>query len=359
MELPENSSTLEFQEYMVDVMNKGSLSLMLSIGHRVGLFDTMVSLPPSTSKQIAIASNLNERYTREWLAAMVVGKIVNYDPSNDLYFLPTEKAELLTRNTKIYNFAASMQWIPILGQVEDEIVNCFKEGGGVPYSSYKRFHEVMEEESAQTVLSVLFESIIPLVPQLEDRLKKGINVLDIGCGSGRVMNMMANQFPLSKFTGYDISQEAIKNAQSQSVINGTKNVDFKVKDVSKILDPSTNLSFDLITAFDAIHDQAEPATVLTNIVSLLKHDDGIFLMQDILSSSLLKNNIDHPLGIFLYTISCIHCMSVSLAQDGIGLGAMWGKEKAVEMLKEAGFTKVDVKQLSHDFQNYYYICRIK
>ena len=359
MEVPENSSTLGFQEYIVDVMNKGSLSLMLSIGHRVGLFDTMVSLPPSTSKQIAIASNLNERYIREWLAAMVVGKIVNYDPSNDLYFLPTEKADFLTRNTKTYNFAASMQWIPILGQVEDEIVNCFKEGGGVPYSSYKRFHEVMEEESAQTVLSVLFESIIPLVPQLEDRLKKGIKVLDIGCGSGRVMNMMANQFPLSKFTGYDISQEAIKNAQSQSLINGTKNVDFKVKDVSKILDPSTNLSFDLITAFDAIHDQAEPATVLTNIVSLLKPDDGIFLMQDILSSSLLKNNIDHPLGIFLYTISCIHCMSVSLAQDGIGLGAMWGKEKAVEMLKEAGFTKVDVKQLPHDFQNYYYICRIK
>ena len=358
MEVHENSSTLGFQEYMVDVMNKGSLSLMLSIGHRVGLFDTMVSLPPSTSTQIAIASNLNERYTREWLAAMVVGKIVNYDPSNDLYFLPTEKAELLTRNTKTYNFAASMQWIPILGQVEDEIVNCFKEGGGVPYSSYKRFHEVMEEESAQTVLSVLFESIIPLVPQLEDRLKKGIKVLDIGCGSGRVMNMMANQFPLSKFTGYDISQEAIKNAQSQSLINGTKNVDFKVKDVSKILDPSTNLSFDLITAFDAIHDQAEPSTVLRNIASLLKPDDGIFLMQDILSSSLLKNNIDHPLGIFLYTISCIHCMSVSLAQDGIGLGAMWGKEKAVEMLKEAGFTKVDVKQLSHDFQNYYYICRI-
>jgi 2-polyprenyl-3-methyl-5-hydroxy-6-metoxy-1,4-benzoquinol methylase len=359
MEVPENSSTLGFQEYMVDVMNKGSLSLMLSIGHRVGLFDTMVSLPPSTSKQIALASNLNERYTREWLAAMVVGKILNYDPSNDLYFLPTEKAELLTRNTKTYNFAASMQWIPILGQVEDEIVNCFKEGGGVPYSSYKRFHEVMEEESAQTVLSVLFESIIPLVPQLEDRLEKGIKVLDIGCGSGRVMNMMANQFPLSKFTGYDISEEAIKNAQSQSLIDGTKNVDFKVKDVSKILDPSTNLSFDLITAFDAIHDQAEPATVLTNIVSLLKPDDGIFLMQDILSSSLLKNNIDHPLGIFLYTISCLHCMSVSLAQDGRGLGAMWGKEKAVEMLKEAGFTKVDVKQLYHDFQNYYYICRIK
>src|SRR5918993_4671245 len=151
MEVPETSSTLEFQEYMVDVMIKGSLSLMLSIGHRVGLFDTMVSLPPSTSKQISIASNLDERYVREWLAAMVVGKIVNYDSTNNLYFLPKGKADFLTLQTKIYNFAASMQWIPILGQVEDQIVNCFIKGAGVPYSSYKRFHEVMEEESAQTV----------------------------------------------------------------------------------------------------------------------------------------------------------------------------------------------------------------
>ena len=91
MKVKENSSTLEFQEFMIDIINKGSLSLMLSIGHRVGLFDTMVSLPPSTSKQIAIASYLNERYTREWLAAMVVGKIVNYDPSNDLYFFQRKK----------------------------------------------------------------------------------------------------------------------------------------------------------------------------------------------------------------------------------------------------------------------------
>lgn len=137
----QNSSTLGFQEYMVDVINKGALSLILSLGHRVGLFDTMASLPPSTSKQIAIASNLDERYVREWLAAMVVGKIVNYDSSNNLYSLPKEKVEFLTGQTKVYNFAASMQWISVLGQVGDQIVKCFKNSGGVPYSSYKRFHE--------------------------------------------------------------------------------------------------------------------------------------------------------------------------------------------------------------------------
>jgi 2-polyprenyl-3-methyl-5-hydroxy-6-metoxy-1,4-benzoquinol methylase len=216
----------------------------------------------------------------------------------------------------------------------------------------------MEEESAQTVLSGLFDWIIPLVPRLEEKLKEGINVLDVGCGNGRAINMMANQFPRSKFTGYDISEEAITKARFQAITYDNKNVKFEVKDISKILNSSKNLSFDLIAAFDAIHDQADPATALKNIVSILVSHNGIVLMQDILSS-LLQNNINHPVGTFLYTISCLHCMTVSLAQGGIGLGAMWGKEKAVEMLNEAGFMQVEVKTLPHDFQNYYYVATIK
>ncbi|MGA8484072.1 MAG: methyltransferase domain-containing protein [Nitrososphaeraceae archaeon] len=128
------------------------------------------------------------------------------------------------------------------------------------------------------------------------------------------------------------------------------NVFFKVQD---ILDLSLKNEFDLITAFDAIHDQPKPDLVLKNINQSLS-DKGVFLMQDILASTPLKDNISHPLGTFLYTISCMHCMSVSLSQNGAGLGAMWGKEKALSMLKEAGFVNVQVKTLPHDFQNYYY-----
>lgn len=103
-----------------------------------------------------------------------------------------------------------------------------------------------------------------------------------------------------------------------------------------------------------MHDQAEPAAVLKGIADALR-PDGVYLMQDIAGSSHVHNNLDHPIGPFLYTISCMHCMTVSLAQDGVGLGAMWGEEKAREMLREAGFTGVEVKQLPHDFQNSYYI----
>lgn len=361
---PSSSSTsnMAFQDYMTDVLNKGTLAVMLSIGHRTRLFDIMSSLDiPSTCEEIALKAELNERYVREWLGAMVVSRVIEYDPIRKTYWLDKEKADLLTRASKSYNFAASMQWIPILAQVEDEIVNCFKKGGGVPYYSFKHFHEVMAEESAQTVVAGLFNFILPLVPGLEENLRKGIYVLDIGCGSGHAINMMAARFPNSKFVGYDISEEAIDKARSEAQQLGNKNASFEVKDVSDPLVMKSNLAirryFDLVTAFDAIHDQRDPANVLKNIASLLDPDGGIFLMQDILASSSLEKNINHPLGPFLYTISCMHCMSVSLAQNGAGLGAMWGKEKAVEVLKDAGFTNVEVKTLPHDFQNYYYIAK--
>jgi len=341
-----------FEEYMFDVMNKAATALMLSVGHRTKLFDSMFDCISMTSQQLAEKSNLNERYVREWLGAMVTGKIVDYDPTSKTYSLSEDKAELLS-NRGSYNFASSMQWIPALAFVEDEIVKCFEKGGGVPYESYHRFHEVMAEESGQTVLPALIESILPLVPNLLEKLKNGIRVLDVGCGSGRAINLMAKNFPNSQFTGYDFSKETIQNATKESEKLGNKNTSFEIQDVEHF---SKTERFDLVTAFDAIHDQAAPAKVLENIRGAVK-DDGVFLMQDIGSSSQLENNKTHLLGPFLYTISCLHCMTVSLALDGHGLGAMWGKEKAIEMLNEAGFSSVEVKQLPHDPINYYYIVK--
>src|ERR671932_531316 len=133
---------------------------------------------------------------------------------------------------KVYTiFAASLQWVPVLSQVEDEIGNCFSKGGGVPYSSYKRFHEVMAEESYQTVVVALIDHILPLVPNLIDRLKNGIKVLDIGCGKGRAINVMANHFKNSQFYGYDLSQEAIDGAKIEAQRMGNSNSFFKIKDI--------------------------------------------------------------------------------------------------------------------------------
>jgi 2-polyprenyl-3-methyl-5-hydroxy-6-metoxy-1,4-benzoquinol methylase len=342
-----------FAEQMVGILNGGALALMTSIGHRTRLFDTLAELPPATSGQIAAATGLHERYVREWLAAMVTGRIVEYDQTYETYHLPPEHAAWLTRAATPNNLAVTAQNIGLLGGVEDQIVSSFYEGGGVPYTAFQRFHEVMAEDSHQSVVVALTDHILPLAPGLTDALERGIDVLDLGCGSGRALTLLAQTFPHSRFTGYDFSEEAITTARHTATAQGVRNVEFGVKDATLLHEPE---HYDLICTFDAIHDQAQPATVLRNIQQALR-PGGTYLMQDIAGSSYVQNNLDHPFGPLLYTVSCMHCMTVSLAQNGDGLGTMWGKELALQMLAAAGFGDVAVHQLPHDPVNYYYVMR--
>ena len=338
---------------LLDVINHAGVAMMISVGHRTGIFDTMATIKSATSHRIAEEAALNERYVRECLGALVTGGIVEYDSTDKTYALPAEHAALLTRAASPNNFASTMQWVSVLGEVENQIVDCFAKGSGVPYSAYSRFHEVMAEESAQTVVAGLLEHIIPLCEGLEASLKQGIDVLDIGCGSGQAMVFLAKSFPNSRFVGYDLSQEAVTAANEEVARLGLANVRFEAKNVADLTEEG---SFDLITAFDAIHDQADPAKVLEGISHALR-PDGLFLMQDIAASSHVEKNVGSPLAPFLYTISCMHCMTVSLAQGGAGLGAVWGKELACEMLDDAGFKDVHVESLDHDILNYYYLAK--
>lgn len=340
-----------FANQMLDTLNKAAAALMVSVGHRTELFDTLADLPHATSERIAKAAGLDERYVREWLGAMVTARIVDYDPAGKTYFLPREHAAFLTRAASPNNLAATAQFVPVLGSVEDGIVESFRNGGGVPYSSYPRFHEVMAEESNMTVVAGLIDAILPLVPGLIEDLRAGIDVMDVGCGRGRALILMARTFPKSNFTGYDFSEEAIAEARAEAARQELPNIRFEAQDAARINELAR---YDLITAFDAIHDQAAPRKVLKAISGALR-PGGVFLMQDIRASSHVHKNLDHPLGTFTYTVSCLHCMTVSLALGGEGLGAAWGEEKALELLAEAGFDNVDVKQLSHDIINNYYI----
>lgn len=128
---------------------------------------------------------------------------------------------------------------------------------------------------------------------------------------------------------------------------------FELRDVSDLgqLD-----AFDFITTFDAVHDQASPAAVLHSIESALR-PDGVYLCVDIAASSHLEENLEHPLGPTMYTVSTMHCMTVSLALDGDGLGAMWGEQVATQMLTAAGFSSIDTHHVEGDIMNVYYVAR--
>jgi 2-polyprenyl-3-methyl-5-hydroxy-6-metoxy-1,4-benzoquinol methylase len=345
----DNSKAEEFASKMFQFLNSGMLSLMISIGYKTGLFDIISQLKPSTSQEISQATQLNERYIREWLGAMVTGNIIEYDSLTEKYFLPKEHSAFLTRKSGIDNLAVLAQYVSLMGNVEDKIVECFRNGGGLPYSEYPKF----QEETARIFDSKLTNQILPLIPEIDNKLNDGIKVLDIGCGRGRAINLMGKAFSRSEFTGCDISHEGISSAKEEAKNMGLTNVQFEIKDALLVEELG---KFDLITAFDTIHDQVQPTKVLKAINASL-NNDGFFLMQDIAASSKVEKNIDSLLAPTLYTISTMHCMSVSLAFDGEGLGTMWGKELAVNKLTEAGFKDIKVKNVEGDIMNYYYVSR--
>jgi 2-polyprenyl-3-methyl-5-hydroxy-6-metoxy-1,4-benzoquinol methylase len=345
-----------FAARLLNVLNDAAFCLMASIGHRTGLFDAMQDQAPLTSRELADRAGLAERYVREWLGAMVTAGVVTVDSQSVRYQLPPEHAASLTRAAGANNLAVFAQYVPLLGNVENDIVECFKNGGGVPYERYPRFHAVMAEDSGHSVLSSLESHVLPLVPGLAGQLGRGARVLDAGCGSGRIVNRLAGLFPTSRFVGMDLSNEALRAAREEASVKGLTNVEFRAVDLSDFDRTAEPESFDFIATFDAVHDQGKPLNLLKGVHRALTRE-GVYLMQDIKGSSHVSNNVSHPIGTFLYTVSCLHCMTVSLAQGGEGLGAMWGEEKTREYLQLAGFQSVEKHELAHDIQNNWYVIR--
>ena len=191
---------------------------------------------------------------------------------------------------------------------------------------------------------------------MAERLDGGTSLLDLGCGRGRALVLLGERFPSSTFRGYDLSADAVAHASAQADERGLSNVHFEQRDLSTFDVDAEAGAFAYVTTFDAVHDQARPLALLKGIRRSLE-PGGTYLMQDIQGSSHVHENLDHPGAPLLYMVSCMHCMTVSLAQGGDGLGAMWGEQKARELLAEAGFTSVDVRLLDHDPFNAYFVVR--
>ena len=265
----EATGSAEFAERMLHMMNEAAVALMVSVGHRTGLFDVMAGMPAATSAEIASSAALDERYVREWLAVMTTGRIVDHDGATGSFSLPGEHAAWLTRAAGLNNLAIGMQYIGLLALVEDQIVDCFRHGGGVPYSAFPKFQAIMAEDSGAVHDATLIDVTLPLVPGLIDRLRYGIDVADVGCGSGHAVSLMAEAFPRSRFTGFDFSDTGIASARAEADRKDLTNVRFEKRDAARLGEIAR---FDFITTFDAVHDQARPDLVLAGIARALRPD---------------------------------------------------------------------------------------
>ena len=342
----------DFARKLFGLFTDGSLTLMVYIGYRTGLFEALAT-GPGTSAEIASRAGLSERYVREWLGAMATGGVVEYDPGPARFTLPAEHAACLTGETS-RNLAASSQMLPMLARRVDQVVACFRTGGGVPYEAFKPdFTEAQDASWRRLYDGLLIRGFLPAVPGLPARLAEGIDVADIGCGTGHAVNVMAREYPRSRFVGFDVSAEAIGRARAEARAWALGNARFEALDVARL---PAGPAFDLITSFDAIHDQRDPAAVLRRVAGALR-PDGVYFMMEPRASSRLEDNVGRPFAPYLYAMSVLHCMTVSLADGGAGLGTAWGAELARRMLAEAGFARVDVVEAPGP-QNDIFIARL-
>ena len=342
-----------FADRVATILDAGAAAVLLGLGHRAGLFEVMAAMPPASSAAIAARAGLNERYVREWLAAMTTAGIVAYDPTARTFHLPATHAACLVADAPLGNLAVFGQHVALMGQVSERVLACLRDGGGLRYADYPCFHAIMAEDSAQTVTAALVDHVLPLAPELERRLVDGIDVLDAGCARGGALRALAARYPASRFTGYDLCPDAIAYAEDAAAAAGLANVRFAVRDLS---DFDERAAYDLITSFDAIHDQKDPEQLIRAVAAALR-PGGVYLVQDIGGSARLENNLDFPFATLLYAISLTHCTPVSIGQGGAGLGTMWGWETAQAMLEGAGFRSVERHTLAHDPMNVWFVAR--
>jgi SAM-dependent methyltransferase len=341
----------QFAGKLLGLYTGAVLTKLIEVGYLVGLFEASRS-GPATSEELAERAGLKERYVREWLGAMACGGIYRFDASTRRYELPQEHAAYLTGDG-LRNAAPMSRMINHLGSHLPKLVACFRSGGGIPYSAYRPvFTQCMDDAWRRIYDEALIPGFIGAVEGLTARLESGIRVLDVGCGTGHAVNLLARAFPRSSFAGYDIGEDAIESARREAQAMGLTNCAFEVVDVA---DLPGGEEFDLITAFDAIHDQKAPDAVLRGIKRSLGAD-GLFLMVDFKFSSLVEENLGNRFAPMYYGISLMHCMPVSLALGGAGLGTVWGEQLARKMLAEAGFGSVEVQDTPRP-QNAMFVCR--
>ncbi|MEZ5536296.1 MAG: methyltransferase domain-containing protein [Thiolinea sp.] len=348
--MPDPEKIKQFAGKVLGLYTGAMLTQLIYLGYKTGLFEASAK-GAATSEELSERAGLQERYVREWLAAMVTGGIYEYDPATREYTLPEAHAVLLMGD-HANNLCPHSQMITHFSTHLPRMLECFEQGGGIDYSEYRPgFTECMDDVWRRIFDDQLVSGFVSAVEGLEAKLQNGIRVLDIGCGTGHALNVLAQAYPQSTFVGYDIAEDAIAAANTEAQVMGLQNVRFEVKDVTSL----EGEKFELITAFDAIHDQREPETVLASVRDALA-DNGTFLMIEFKFNSEVQNNIGNPFAPMYYAFSLMHCTPVSLASGGPGLGACWGEQVARETLGKVGFAEVEVIDSPRP-QNYIFVCQ--
>lgn len=340
--------TAAFLDHFVGYASGATTMALLAVADRCGLLSWLGEHESGTVQEISEGAELEARYVQEILSGLAAAGALDYDAETGVFTLPPEHALFLSDSSSPYFMGGWIDMVPTLMRQIDGVAHATRHGGGVGFEEFgTAMIRGIDRGNAPSQQVFLTKRWLPAVSGLVERLTDGIRVADVGCGSGTAAILMADTYPETTVLGFDVSEEALSIARSRA--NSTNNVTFETYSAEGIpLEPP----FDLITAFDVIHDLADPLAGLERIREALA-DDGQFLLMEPNASSRLEDNLDDH-GALVYGISTMHCMTQSLAVDGAGLGAAWGREMAEEYAREAGFSGFEeLDDITNKFSAFY------
>ena len=317
----------------------------LAVADRSGLLGALSESNPLTVDELVEQTGLQRRYVEEILHQLTTARVLHYEPDTGTFTLPAEHATVIADDASPYAMTGWLDMLPTAGMFIDDVAEAVRTGGGVHASRYPDLMvRAVDRANAPGTRILLTRRWLPAMPDVVARLEEGARVADVGCGSGTAAVTMAAAYPKSEFFGYDVDPRAVEAARAAEV----GNAHFEVLSADSI---PTDPPFDLITAFDVVHDLADPGSALRRIRQALA-PDGVFLMMEPAVESALEDNIE-PRVALLYGVSVLFCMTQSLAAGGPGLGTAWGPARAEELCREAGFTRFRRLPIDNPFSAFF------
>lgn len=319
------------------------------IGDKLGLFKAVAEQGPCRSDAIATTTDLHERYVLEWLKGMVAAEYIEYDPQADTFFMLPAQQEVFANEASPTFVGGAFQFvIPSLLHTP-RVIETFSQGGGIPFAELgEEISDAISRMHRPWFDHLLTTEWLPGVPGLTAKLQAGISVLDVGCGLGHSSMAMASAYPNTRIVAIDPHAPSITKAKAIAQEQQLNNVEFW-ETALETLAPEPH--FDLIVAIDCIHDMPDPVAALQVIKHHLKPEGLCLWSEPTGSHNPLENR--NPLGKMRANLSPFHCLSVSLACNGAGLGTIIGEQGARTLASAAGFTTFERFEIPSQVQFFF------
>lgn len=329
----DESKLNEFMQRAVTDIGAAMSAALVLIGDRLGLYRALAAAGPQTPEGLAEITGTHERYVREWLANQAAGGYVTYEPQTGCYAIPPEQALALADDKSTVFLPGAFQIIAAAFAAAPRIEEAFCTGEGVDWCDHHaHLYEGTERFFRPNYAGHLVSSWIPSLDGVEEKLRRGARVADVGCGHGASTVLMAQSYPQSRFVGFDYHHLSVEAARRRAADAGVGDrVHFHVGESTDF----PGQAFDLVCNFDSLHDMGDPLGAARHVREILA-EGGTWMIVEPFAGDRVEDNLN-PVGRVYYAASTMICVPASLAHDGPALGAQAGEARLRELITSAGF----------------------